>query len=240
MKTTPIFILIAIIITPLYGCGPKAVSEPELEPSNDSTIAGAALGAAWGAGAGAIIGNQVSYAGEGAAIGAGFGAVQGAATGMGFDATQDRLFVQEQELRRLKYEAAQNTATLTEFQSRLDTPIGASRAPAVYSIYFDSEATSPRSGSIKILEEIAASVRKDPYMREIRIEGHSDDEGTPEQTVRLAEARARSVRSYLASQGLPLDRLSVKSLGSTQPIASNETAEGRQLNRRVELTIVSR
>ena len=77
MRTSSLFyVFIAVLF--ISGC-----SNPQ--PGPDKTAAGAVLGAGWGAGAGAVIGNQVNYGGEGAAIGAGFGFVQGGLEGAGYD-----------------------------------------------------------------------------------------------------------------------------------------------------------
>jgi outer membrane protein OmpA-like peptidoglycan-associated protein len=253
MKSFTLILLVAILLhTSGSGCAHssstlsnRAQTQPIVEPSaldkTDSTVAGAALGAAWGAGAGAIVGHQLSYAGEGTAIGAGLGAINGATTGLAHDAAQERLFAQEQVLSQLQMESQQNSQLLAEVQSKLDTPSHSDSSSTIYNIYtilFDQLATSPRLGSIRILEIIANSLRKDPYIKEILVEGHSDDEGTPEQTLQIAESRARSVSTFLTTQGLPLNKFVIKSYGSTHPIASNETAEGRQLNRRVEIIIV--
>lgn len=92
-----------------------------------------------------------------------------------------------------------------------------------------------KSGAIADLEAIADSIKLSANNSPINVVGHSDDAGSPEYNDRLAEARARSVVSYLAARGISMDRLKLKSFGSTQPVASNSTPEGRQLNRRVEV-----
>jgi OOP family OmpA-OmpF porin len=69
----------------------------------------------------------------------------------------------------------------------------------------------------------------------VRIEGHTDALGSDEYNQALGQRRADSVRSYFVSKGLSGSRLSARSFGESNPVASNETDEGRQLNRRVEL-----
>jgi outer membrane protein OmpA-like peptidoglycan-associated protein len=61
--------------------------------------------------------------------------------------------------------------------------------------------------------------------------------GTDEFNQQLSERRADTVRDFLAEQGVPASAISARGFGKTQPVASNETAEGRQLNRRVELVV---
>jgi outer membrane protein OmpA-like peptidoglycan-associated protein len=215
-------------------------SSPTISPgSSDSTLAGSILGAGWGAGAGAVVGHQVSRAGEGAAIGAAFGFIDGALTGAGHDAVQDEIYRQEREVDALKVQTDLTARELQKIQSRFDTAPDHLRSPLIYTIYFDSDATGIRAGVASKLEQIADAIRQNGYARHIIIRGHSDDSGSPEYNSRVAEARARSVYSYLGSQGVALDRMEVQSVGSTQPEVSNTSPEGRQLNRRVEILVLA-
>jgi outer membrane protein OmpA-like peptidoglycan-associated protein len=82
-----------------------------------------------------------------------------------------------------------------------------------------------------------------PYPRKIAqaytlsIEGHTDDVGSKEHNLELSERRAASVRDYLVEQGVPAESVSARGFGESQPLASNETAAGRQENRRVEIVV---
>ena len=71
----------------------------------------------------------------------------------------------------------------------------------------------------------------------VQIEGHTDSVGTDEYNQTLSEKRAGAVRDYFVQQGIAADSIEARGLGKTVPIASNETAEGRQQNRRVELVL---
>jgi outer membrane protein OmpA-like peptidoglycan-associated protein len=71
----------------------------------------------------------------------------------------------------------------------------------------------------------------------IEVEGHTDSVGGDAYNQRLSEQRADSVKDYLMSQGLRSDILTAKGFGKTMPVASNDTAAGRQQNRRVELVV---
>jgi outer membrane protein OmpA-like peptidoglycan-associated protein len=71
----------------------------------------------------------------------------------------------------------------------------------------------------------------------LQIEGHTDSVGSDEMNQRLSEQRADAVRDFLASQGVAASSMTAKGFGKTDPIASNDTAEGRQKNRRVELVV---
>ena len=71
----------------------------------------------------------------------------------------------------------------------------------------------------------------------LSIEGHTDDVGSKEHNLELSQRRAASVRDYLVEQGVPADSVSARGFGESQPLASNETAAGRQENRRVEIVV---
>ncbi len=208
-------------------------------PGPDKTIGGGVLGAAWGAGAGAVIGNQLegTPTGEGAGVGAGFGLISGAMAGLAYDSLEDTQIDQEQELSALKIRNSANAQQLAQIQRRLDQALASDLNAGVYQIFFDVDASSLRSGSIANLEAIADSLKSRTRGYYVNVVGHSDDAGTPEYNSRLAEARARSVASYLTARGLSSDQVKVSSFGSQRPIASNSTETGRQLNRRADVYI---
>jgi len=72
----------------------------------------------------------------------------------------------------------------------------------------------------------------------IRIEGHTDNVGSPEQNRELSRKRAQAVKDYLVHKGIAPSRLTVEGVGPDKPIAPNTIAEGRAANRRVEFIIV--
>jgi outer membrane protein OmpA-like peptidoglycan-associated protein len=71
----------------------------------------------------------------------------------------------------------------------------------------------------------------------LEVDGYTDNVGSDEFNQTLSEERAGAVRDYLTSQGVPFGSITTKGFGKTNPIASNDTAEGRQENRRVELVV---
>ena len=73
----------------------------------------------------------------------------------------------------------------------------------------------------------------------IEISGHTDSKGSAEMNQKLSENRAKAVVDYLLKAGIPTNRLTFKGYGKDQPISTNETEVGRQLNRRTEFTILS-
>jgi len=71
----------------------------------------------------------------------------------------------------------------------------------------------------------------------LQIEGHTDSVGSDDFNQQLSERRADSVRDFLAEQGVQTSSMTAHGFGKTQPVASNDTGEGRQRNRRVELVV---
>ncbi len=91
--------------------------------------------------------------------------------------------------------------------------------------------------SIPSLTELAEVLIKKPEWR-LQIAGHTDNVGNDQANLVLSKKRAESVRNFMVSQGIDADRLVVLYFGETMPIADNDTPEGRQKNRRVEMTII--
>ena len=83
---------------------------------------------------------------------------------------------------------------------------------------------------------MAGIVAGHPGLR-LAVEGYTDNVGGDDYNQQLSERRGAAVRDYLTQQGMQADSVSTKGFGKSQPVASNETASGRQQNRRVELVI---
>ena len=90
--------------------------------------------------------------------------------------------------------------------------------------------------SYGILDAVV-QVMKDYPQIEVRIEGHTDSDGGDDYNLKLSKARAESVFDYLVSHGISGSRLIYEGYGESRPLAENRTAEGRALNRRVEILI---
>lgn len=93
-------------------------------------------------------------------------------------------------------------------------------------------------GSEKELDLVVEVLNDNPKIK-ILLKGHTDNTGDPVKNVQLSEARVRSVKAYILSQGINAFRVSGKGYGGNQPIASNETEETRKLNRRVEFEVIA-
>jgi len=92
--------------------------------------------------------------------------------------------------------------------------------------------------SFQILDEVTRILIANPDL-EVRIEGHTDNQGSARYNLRLSQSRAESVLDYLVSQGVSGRRLTAVGFGLESPIADNSTAEGRAINRRVEFHILT-
>ncbi|HET8937625.1 MAG TPA: OmpA family protein [Polyangiales bacterium] len=107
-------------------------------------------------------------------------------------------------------------------------------------IYFEDESDTLRAVSTPQLDALAATFKELPGNPRLRVEGYSDDKGTPAQNVDLSYRRARAVVEYLKRQGIAAARLEYVGRGKQNPLGPNDTPEGRALNRRVEFVLVER
>lgn len=105
---------------------------------------------------------------------------------------------------------------------------------AIYGILFDVDKASLKPESEKDLQEIVKLMRNYPGLK-IEIQGHTDNQGSAEYNNDLSQRRAQTVKTYLITNGIDDSRLTSKGYGFSQPVASNDTQEGRGKNRRVEL-----
>jgi outer membrane protein OmpA-like peptidoglycan-associated protein len=103
-------------------------------------------------------------------------------------------------------------------------------------VHFDFDKAIVRSDSVPILREAANTLKENPAVNVI-VEGHTDSLGTEQYNQRLSVRRAEAVKDYLVKLGVAANRLTVRGKGESQPVASNDTEEGRAENRRVELLV---
>jgi outer membrane protein OmpA-like peptidoglycan-associated protein len=103
-------------------------------------------------------------------------------------------------------------------------------------VLFDTGSSTLKTGAREKLAKISGIVLAHPGLS-LQIEGHTDSVGGDDFNQQLSERRADSVRDFLAEQGVAGSAMSAHGFGKTQPVASNDTAEGRQRNRRVELVV---
>ena len=205
--------LAAIFALSLIGCTTTDPYTGEKQSSN------AAKGAAIGAVTGAVAGVLAKDSKEGAMA----GAVGGAAIGGGVGYYMDR---QEAKLR----EQLQGTGVQVKREGeniRLIMP---------GNITFATGRSEVRSEFHDVLDSVV-QVLKEFNKTRIKVSGHTDSTGSAELNQTLSEQRAGSVKSYLVERGVAPERVTAFGYGYRYPIATNDTAEGRQANRRVELEL---
>jgi OmpA-OmpF porin, OOP family len=99
---------------------------------------------------------------------------------------------------------------------------------------FDFDKATLKPEGKKMVDE-AVKVMKDKPDLHVSVEGHTDSVGSDAYNQKLSERRAKAVRDYIVSQGINADRITTRGFGKSKPVASNDTAEGRAENRRVEI-----
>ena len=105
-------------------------------------------------------------------------------------------------------------------------------------ILFDVDKSSLKPATRDNLDRLSGTLNKYDDT-DVRVLGHTDATGTDEYNASLSKRRASSVKTYLVEKDVESSRMSTQGFGESDPIASNETVEGRALNRRVELVIVA-
>jgi OmpA-OmpF porin, OOP family len=105
-------------------------------------------------------------------------------------------------------------------------------------VTFEFDKTRLRPDAVTILDWATAILKKYPDMQ-VEIAGHTDSIGSDTYNQRLSEGRAQAVKDYFVSQGVPDSQMSVRGYGESEPRDTNDTAEGRERNRRVELRILN-
>ncbi|MFH1004634.1 MAG: OmpA family protein [Bacteroidota bacterium] len=106
-------------------------------------------------------------------------------------------------------------------------------------VFYDFDKSTLRHESISELERLIQLLNDNSTMK-IELSSHTDNKGTDEYNIKLSQDRAQSVVDYLIDKNIGKDRLVAKGYGESQPIATNDTDEGRQMNRRTEFEIISK
>ena len=117
-------------------------------------------------------------------------------------------------------------------------PIEVNAKVILKNVFFDTKKTELKPESISELDNVVRLMNENPNMK-ILISGFTDNVGTPADNLKLSNGRALSVVNYLVAKGVKKDRLSYKGFGETNPVATNDTEEGRAINRRTEMRVVS-
>ncbi|MCG3121199.1 MAG: putative lipoprotein YiaD [bacterium] len=180
-------------------------------------------GAVIGAGAGTVVGGAIGKAAGNTLLGAILGAAVGGAAGAYIGNYMDKQAAEMQrDLAGAKVERVGEGIKVT-FDS---------------GILFDVDKATLKPASMENLKKLAAILQKYPDTN-ILLEGHTDNTGSDEHNLELSRLRAQAVANYLATLQVSSSRFSIMGYGETQPIAANETVEGRQANRRVDLAVMA-
>lgn len=105
-------------------------------------------------------------------------------------------------------------------------------------VLFDINSSYLTDKAKSTLANMVAYIKRNYPDSKLQIDGHTDATGTPEYNLELSERRAKRVKDYLVERGLRTADIAIKGYGLTKPIAPNNTSEGRQKNRRVEIIIL--
>jgi OOP family OmpA-OmpF porin len=130
--------------------------------------------------------------------------------------------------------AKEMTQEVTADPAALKDEIEKTGHVAVYGIHFETGKAAIQPDSEDTLKQVAALMEQNPDLK-LRIEGHTDNQGSAAANQALSEKRAQAVMSWLTSHGVTAIRLTAQGFGQTKPVADNGTQEGRAKNRRVEL-----
>jgi outer membrane protein OmpA-like peptidoglycan-associated protein len=217
MKKSIVYILSGTFLlgTILSGC--------EAVKNSNNTQRGAVIGAVGGAVLGGVLGNNVGKGGNGAlgaVIGGVVGGVAGGVIGNKMDKQARKI---SDTLPGAKVERVGEGIKLTLGEN---------------AIRFDTNKSTLTYAAKNNLDKLV-SVFNEYKDTDIQIYGYTDSSGADDYNLKLSEQRAASVKAYLSSRGLLSTRFMTSGLGEADPIASNETVEGKSQNRRVEFAIVA-
>ena len=217
-KTKKSLFAIAAVAAILSGC--ETLDPYTGESETSKATKGALIGAAAGAVVGLMSGDDAVERRQRALIGAGVGALAGGAVGNYMDR-------QEAELRA---ELQGTGVSVTRMGDNITLNM-----PGNVTFDTDSAALRPQFFTVlnsvgKVLTEFDKTV--------VEVAGHTDSTGSDSHNMALSQRRANTVGEYLYTQGIMDQRIMTVGMGEHHPVADNSTPEGRQLNRRVEITLV--
>jgi len=217
-KTTTSLFVIAGMAAILSGCETLDPYTGESQTSNATK--GALIGAAAGVVAGLMSGDDAVERRQHALIGAGIGALAGGAVGNYMDKQEAKL--------RAELQGTGVSVTRIGDNITLNMP---------GNVTFDTDSSALRPQFFGVLNSVG-KVLTEYDKTVVEVAGHTDSTGSDSYNMQLSQRRANTVGEYLYTQGIMDQRIISVGMGEHHPIADNSTAEGRQLNRRVEITLV--
>jgi len=207
-------LFLAMSLLLVAGC-----SQP-MTKTQKGALTGTGIGAVAGAGLGQAIGGDTKATILGAAIGAAVGGAGGAAIGNYMDKQEAAM---REALAGVEAANVQRNADLLSVTFKSD-------------IFFDVDSSSLKAGSYDEISRVAGVLNQYPQTM-IVISGHTDSQGEEVYNQQLSQRRADVVKNALTGEGVNPSRMTAIGFGEGKPIADNGTPSGRQLNRRVEITI---
>jgi outer membrane protein OmpA-like peptidoglycan-associated protein len=190
------------------------------ETQTSKTTKGALIGAAAGAVVGLISGDDALERRQRALLGAGVGALAGGAVGR----------YQDQQEAALRAELQGTGVSVTRIGDNITLNMPGS-------VTFATNSSDLNPAFFEVLNSVG-KVMKEFDQTVVEVAGHTDSTGTEQYNQALSERRASSVTQYLVAKGISSERFITVGMGELRPVADNGTAEGRQANRRVEITMV--
>ena len=219
-RTNAIRVLVIALFGALLSTGCQTTDPYTGEAKTSNATKGATIGAVTGAVIGAITGDNSRDRRKRALIGAGVGALAGGAVGSYMDQ-------QEAELRE-ELEGTGVSVTRRGDDIILNMPSN---------ISFSTGSADLNARFFPVLDSVAKVIEK--YEKTlVEVAGHTDSVGTAESNQSLSERRANTVAQYLIARGVVRERAIIVGAGENRPMADNATAEGRALNRHVELSLL--
>jgi outer membrane protein OmpA-like peptidoglycan-associated protein len=209
--------VLGVVLAVLAGC--QTLDPYTQEKRTSKTTKGAAIGAISGAVVGLLTGDDSRERRKRALIGAGAGALAGGAVGNYMDRQEAKLRAQ---LQGTGVSVTRNGDNIT-----LNMP---------GNITFQTDSADLRADFFDVLNSVSL-VLKEYDKTLVEVAGHTDSTGSDQYNQTLSERRANSVAQYLQTRGINQQRVLTVGGGENYPVADNETPEGRQLNRRVELSL---
>jgi len=156
------------------------------------------------------------------------------------EASQQEAAVSQQQSEMSQQQAREAEMRASELETQLEE-LNAKKTErglviTLGDVLFDTNKAQLKSGGSRSLQKLADFLKQYPQ-RKARIEGYTDSTGGADYNQALSERRANAVRTSLMDMGISNDRISTHGYGEDSPVATNDTASGRQLNRRVEIVL---
>src|SRR6267142_2778071 len=144
----------------------------------------------------------------------------------------------EQARMQADAEQAKNVALLKELADLKGQQTNRGLVLAVGDVLFATGKAEVAAGGLRSIDKLAEFLKKNPT-RNLLIEGHTDNTGPEDFNLKLSQQRADAVKDVLVSRGVGADRITTKGYGPKYPVVANDTAAGRQQNRRVEVVVLN-